>query len=179
MTFHFTLTEREYFDYNLHTAWAASHRKNYRWRYYLRVLALYAAIALLYILTNREHNIWIDVSVFLGIGIIYFALLPYFIRLSIRRRVREILNEPENHHILKPAEVVISDTGIIDRDAQSESRYDWEAIVKIDETATSYYLYTNSYHAIVIPKRVLKTQREQQQLEQLFERNLPLSSDFE
>jgi len=174
----FTLTKSEYFDYNYHTAWAASDRKKYRWRYYLRVMALYAVIASLYIQSNPHHNLVFDFSVFAVIAIVYFAFIPYFIRFSIRRRVNEMLSEPQNKHILEPAEVIILKTGIIDKDELSESKYEWEAIVKKDETNTSYYLYTNSYHAIVIPKRTLKDPAEKRQLEQLFDSHLPLSSEF-
>ena len=70
------------------------------------------------------------------------------------------------------------DTGIVDKDTASETKYTWEAIVRKAETPTSYYLYTNTHHAIVIPKRVLGNLQEKQELHRLLNQHLPLSSEF-
>lgn len=163
----FSLTKEEYFEYNYYTAWAAPHKKGYRIRYYIKVFALYSIIAILYIFTNHSHRIAIDLTIFAIIGAIYFLLVPLLIKHSIGRRTKLIIAEPENQHVFDESEIVLSDAGIIDRDNVSESRYDWEAIVKKADTPNSYYLYTNSYHAIVIPKRVVKTSQEQEELKRL------------
>lgn len=178
LSFKFNLTEEEYFEYNYYTTWAAPHKKKYRIRYYARVLALYSIIAVLYIFTNHSHRIEIDLSVFAIIGIVYFLMVPLLIRNSIRRRTKQIIAEPENQHVLDESEIIITDTGITDQDNVSQSRYDWDAIVKKSETPNSYYLYTNSYHAIVIPKRILKNREEKDELLGFFNRHLSLTSEF-
>ena len=178
LSFKFNLTEEEYFEYNFYTAWAAPHKRAYRIRYYARVFALYSVIAALYIFTSRTHRIEIDLVIFGVIGIIYFLLVPVLIKTSIRRRTKQIIAEPENQHVLDESEIILTETGILDQDKVSQSRYDWDAIVKKSETTSSYYLYTNSYHAIVIPKRVIRTQHERDELQSLFNRLLPLSSEF-
>jgi RNase P protein component len=172
------LTEDEYFDYMYYTEWAAPHKKGYRIRYYLRVFFLYGAIAALYIFTNHSHQVLIDLVIFSVIATLYFLLVPILIRRAIRRRVRDILDQPENKHVLGESEVVLMDTGITDKDNASESNYTWEAIVRKAETVTSYYLYTNSHHAIVIPKRVVGKGTDKQELERLLNQHLPLSSEF-
>jgi hypothetical protein len=116
--------------------------------------------------------------VFAGIGIIYFLLVPSLIKHSIKRKTKQILADPENQHVLTESEIIITDSAIIEQDSTSQSKYDWEAIIKKSETVNSYYLYTNSYHAIVIPKRVIKTADQQQELDRLFNRFLSLSSEF-
>jgi hypothetical protein len=178
LTLKYHLTEEEYFDYNYYTAWSAPDKKGYRTKYYMRVFILYAAIAALYIFSKHTEQIFIDFIIFGVIATAYFLLVPSLIKRSIRRRVKYILTQPENKHILEEAEVVLMDTGILDKDDASESKYGWEAIVKKAETESSYYLYTNSYHAIVIPKRVIVSQHERQELERLFNQYLPLSSEF-
>lgn len=178
LSFTFNLTEEEYFEYNYYTAWAAPHKKGYRFRYYARVFALYSIIAGLYIFTNHSHRIEIDLIIFAIIGIVYFLLVPLLIRNSIRRRTKQIIAEPENQHVLDQSEIILTETGIVDQDHVAQSKYDWEAIVKKTETRNSYYLYTNSYHAIVIPKRVIKSPREQEELERLFSLYLSLSAEF-
>jgi hypothetical protein len=96
----------------------------------------------------------------------------------VKKRVRDILSQPENKHILDDTEVILSDTGIIDKDKASESKYSWEAIVRKSETKTCYYLYTNSYHAIVIPKRTVANPQEREALENMLDRHLSLTSEF-
>jgi len=111
--------------------------------------------------------------------VIYFLMVPWLIKRSIRRRVHNILQEPENHHILQEAIVILSDDGIVDKDPSVETRYEWDSIIKKAETNNSYYLYTNSHHAIVIPKRTIANAQDKEELERLFNRWLSLSSEFE
>lgn len=174
--FRFTLTEEEYFQYNYYTAWAAPSRKMYRVKYFLRVLALYAIVALLYIFANKGHNIWIDLTVFIFTGLVYLFFVPFFIKRSVRRRVVDILSKKENQHVLLEAEIILNDSGIIDKDTVSESRYDWDAIVHFAETEDCYYLYTNSYHAIVIPKRAIPDELVSGEVQRLFDTHLPLEA---
>ena len=173
VSFKFRLTEDEYLQYNYFTAWSAPTRKKYRIFYFLRVIVLYGAVAMLYIVATRQHYIWIDISVFIITGLIYLIMIPSFVKGSVRRKVKDILSKKENQHVLDEAEIVISDAGIIDKDTHSESRYDWDAIVRLAETPDSYYLYTNSYHAIVIPKRAVNTE-DGKELAMLLSKNLPL-----
>jgi len=174
----FHLTEEEYFDYNYYTAWAAPNKRSYRIRYYLSVFLIYTAIAALYVFTIHSHRILVDLIIFSVIAIVYFLLVPVLIKRSIRRRIRDILAQPENSHVLEASEIVLMDTGIIDKDNASESRYSWEAIVRKAETPTSWYLYTNSWHAIVIPKRVVTNPQDKEELQRLFDEHLSLSSEF-
>jgi hypothetical protein len=74
--------------------------------------------------------------------------------------------------------VILSDSGIVDKDKESETRYSWDAIVKKAETPDCHYLYTNSYHAIVIPKRTLADADEKKELERLLSTHLPLNVEL-
>lgn len=173
VSFKFKLTEDEYLQYNYYTAWSAPTRKKYRIFYFLRVIILYGAVAMIYIIATRQHYIWIDISVFLITGFIYLIMIPSFVKGSVRRKVKDILSKKENQHVLDDAEIIVSESGIIDKDTHSESRYNWDAIVRLAETPDSYYLYTNSYHAIVIPRRVVNDE-EENELKRLLSENLPL-----
>jgi hypothetical protein len=172
------LSEEEFYDYLYYTEWGAPFKKGYRIRYYNRVFLLYAGIAALYLFTNHSSQILVDIVIFSVIAVLYFLMVPWLIKRSVRRRVRDILELPENSHVLQESEVILMDTGIIDRDNASETRYNWEAIVRKAETGTSYYLYTNSHHAIVIPKRALGNAPDKLELERLFNTHLSLSTEF-
>jgi hypothetical protein len=174
LTFRFRLTEEEYFRYNYYTAWADPRRKKYRIIYFLRVIILYGAVALLYILAKKSHLVLVDITVFVSTGLIYLLLIPFLIKRSVRRKVRIILSKKENQHVLDDAEIILSDDGIVDRDTYSESKYNWDAIVHHADTSDSVYLYTNSYHAIVIPKRAIRDNAEMKETERLLDTYLPL-----
>jgi hypothetical protein len=174
ISFKFRLTEAEYFRFNYYTAWADPRRQRYRILYFLRVMLLYGAVAFLYIVLTKSFMSWVDISVFVVTGLIYLAFIPFFIRRSVKRKVDQILAKKENQHVLDESEILLSESGIIDKDTLSESRYDWDAIVHYAETAEAHYLYTNSYHAIVIPKRVIADADEQAETERLLKSFLPL-----
>ncbi|AXY74498.1 YcxB family protein [Paraflavitalea soli] len=172
------LTEEEYFDYNYFTAWASPEKKGYRIRYYLRVFLLYTGVAVLFIISRHSKQLLWDFIIFGIIAITYFLLVPWLIRRSIGRRVKDILRQPENQHVLGEAEVILMDTGIIDKDEAAESKYSWDAIVRKAETPSCYFLYTNSYHAIVIPKRAIRNPADKQELERMLSQHLSLTSEF-
>lgn len=174
----YQLTEQEFFEYNYFTTWSAPDRSRYRISYYLKFVLLYGAIAILYIAGNKDHWRIIDISVFGGIALLYLILVPWMVRISVKRRARQFLGRPENHHILSECEVILSDSGIVDKDKESETRYSWDAIVKKAETPDCHYLYTNSYHAIVIPKRTLADADERKELERLLSTHLPLNVEL-
>ena len=174
----YQLSPEEYFEFNYFTMWSAPHRLRYRISYYFKILLLYLAVAVLYISMKKSHNRWVDLAVFGVVAIAYFSLIPFLIRRSIRKRTENLLSQPENQHIIGDCEVILQDTGILDRDDKSETFYKWEGIVKRAETPRSYFLYTNSHHAIVIPKRTLQGKSDQQELNRLLDAHLPLDADL-
>jgi hypothetical protein len=174
----YNLTAEEYFDFSYYTAWAAPEKKGYRLRYALRYVFWYAVLAGVYLFAVLHEHSPLSISLFAATVIVYYLLVPTLVKRGIRQRVRSTLAEPENKHILEESEIVLMDTGIIDKDTASETKYTWEAIVRKAETPTSYYLYTNTYHAIVIPKRLLNDPQEKEELQRLLNQYLPLSSEF-
>src|SRR5574343_968273 len=92
----FQLTVEEYFQYNYFTAWADPQRKQYRLLYYVKVLLLYAVVAALYLFANRNHSIWTDLGIFALIAFLYLLMVPWLIRKSVRRKVKQILSQKEN-----------------------------------------------------------------------------------
>ena len=176
VTLNFQLTREEYLDYSFYTAWASPDKKWYRMKYYLQVSTVYFTIAGLYIYANRLDSLLLHLAVFLTIGVLYFMLVPVLVRRSIKARVTSILKEPENHHV-ENSEVILTESGIVDRDTASESFYNWDQILRRAETKMCFYLYTNAHHAVVIPKRVLPAE-QQRDVIRMFDSHLPLSSEF-
>jgi hypothetical protein len=171
------LTEEEFFEFNYYTGWAAPGKRSYRIRYTIRFVFYYAVVAALYLIAIRKGSL-AGAIIFLIPAILLIFLIPWLILRGTRQRIRSILAQPENKHVLSAAEVVLTDTEIIDKDEASESKYAWDAIIRKAETPKAYYLYTNSHHAIVIPKRALVNAQDKQELQRLFNQHLSLSSEF-
>ena len=173
----FSLTEEEFYQFNYYTAWAAPERSGYRLWYFLKVMLLYAVVAIVYIFLNKDHDWPIDFTIFAVIGAVYFLLIPFLVKRSVKVRVKDILSRKENQHVLENSEVIVDEKGIFEKDAVSESRYEWDGIVKIADNFDCIYLYTNSFHAIVIPKRTLN-EEQSARLAELFTIHLPLSTEL-
>jgi hypothetical protein len=174
----YQLTEEEFFEFNYFTSWGAPDKRGYRIRYVLRTIIWYVVVAAVYIFAIRKDFSAMAFIIFAVPAIIYFLLIPMLVKRGIRQRVRTMLAKPENKQFLEPSELVITDTGIIAKDSVSETKYNWEGIVRKAETSSCYFLYTNTQFAIVIPKRILNNPRERQELQQLFNQHLSLSSEF-
>lgn len=174
---HFRLTEEEFFQFNYYTAWAAPERSGYRLWYFLKVMLLYAVVAIIYIFLNKDHDWPVDFTIFAIIGVVYFLLIPHLVKRSVKVRVKDILSRKENQHVLEDSEIIVDAKGIFEKDVVSESRYEWEGIVRLAVNYDCIYLYTNSFHAIVIPRRALDDQQSAN-LEELFNIHLPLSTEL-
>jgi hypothetical protein len=174
----YRLTEEDFFNFYYYTGWAAPNKRGYRIRYVLRIIGLYSLLAGLYLFTISKNDTSSKILFFAVPALVYFLLIPTLVKRGIRQRSRAMLAKPENRNMLDDAELVVMDTGILAKDSLSETKYSWDAIVRKDDTPSYYYLYTNSAQAIVIPKRVIKIDRERQELQQLFSQHLSLSSEF-
>ena len=108
------------------------------------------------LLPRRSTLFWIDIAVFLIHRHRLPILIPFFIKVIGKKKSERHLFQKKKTTMFSTKQKSFFPTpGSPTRTPISESRYNWDAIVQFAETPDSYYLYTNSYHAIVIPKRVV------------------------
>lgn len=74
--------------------------------------------------------------------------------------------------------MIIDDSGISDKDENSDTKYAWNAIVKKLETREYIYLYLSSIQGIIIPKRILD-QKQSDALQLLLSKNLTLGAEMD
>lgn len=72
---------------------------------------------------------------------------------AIDQQVRRMLKEGANKAIIGDQQIEVDDSGIVKRNAVSESRFSWIGVERIAETDTHAFIYVASTVAIVIPKR--------------------------
>jgi hypothetical protein len=89
-----------------------------------------------------------------------------------------MLQKEENKHFLYESELSLTDDGITGSDILSTTSYKWSSIVKYAVTKDFFYLYINSIQALIVPKRLFKSQTEIEQFDKYLSGKIPLSSSF-
>ena len=70
-----------------------------------------------------------------------------------------------------------SETGVFIKDDVKESKLNWRAFIKKMENDKYYYLYLNANSAYIIPKKVLKSSVQKEELESLFAKYLSFNAE--
>jgi YcxB-like protein len=180
----YKLTEDEHADFDVYTSWHANWQKKTRLVYLINVfiycgISMIATIAIMSKLFPTENNNYNT----LGMILILLNLLITYIcynqaPIAIKKKAIRLLRKEENHHLLDETEVTITEENIISIDNSSTTKYSWKSIVRYAVTKDFFYLYINTIQALVIPKRLLKDQREIEELDKFITEKIPLLSSF-
>ena len=82
------------------------------------------------------------------------------VRSSIVTQAQKITDDPDNSSIFIPTTVIIGETGISLHDEFSERKFRWAAFIKKQENSDYYFLFYNSLEAVIIPKRVFRSDED-------------------
>lgn len=182
--FKYALTEEEYADYNLYTAWTAPWQKRTRMSYITRYLVYSLAGVAVIELLSAQNSSWdvypvitkaiIITSVFGLIGITAW----FQIANSIRSKAKKMIRKEENQHFLDETELTVSDDGILNVDKNTQTNYVWSSIVKYAVTKEYFYLYINSIQSLIVPKRLFKNEADIKDFDQFVSQKIPLIVSF-
>ena len=175
----YALGPGDHYAFNYFRLWSDPALKKQRLAYYLRV-AIYSAVgfAIFHAATSKPVNFSI-ILVYVVFVIIAIFMVPGLVKMNIRKQVNRLLKSPVNNNLLRSSEVMVSDAGIVLKDDASESKYEWKAIIKKQETKDCYYLHINSMLVITIPKRVFTSDLEKKEFDLYLSRNISLEVEFE
>jgi len=177
ITLNFKLTKEDYFNYYYYSTYLAPGKKAGVIKSRLKGFFIFSFLLLLIRFTSPERSL--DTFFFISIAMMAsIYLLPLFtVEMDTRRQTYAFLNNPLNSDLLTNTEITISETGIAAKDELSEAKYQWNAIVKMEESKDYYFLFTNSIQAIVIPKRILNTEVEKEALSKLMAQHIPFNAE--
>jgi len=120
-----------------------------------------------------------DSYFFFSIGmfaIIY--ILPLFtLKGSYSSLIRQFTSNPLNENLFSKLYITFTERGISSSSNFGETFYNWSSIVKKEENRNYYFLYLTSEQAIQIPKRLLRSETEKNQLERIFSQWLSFSAE--
>ena len=177
MILDFSLTEDDIFKFNFYSGWGSPEKKSYRIWYYIKFIA-YAFFGVLFLIViSRKEPI--NFPMLAGLAIIVGLSFSYFnIENTYKNHIRKLISPQHNSAFYVMRQMIINETGITDKDENSETKYAWSAIIKKVENEEYFYLYLSSLHSIIIPQRVLD-QKQREELRLLLSRHLTLTAEID
>jgi len=171
------LTEEDYFKFYYYTVWMAPGKKAAIIKSRVKTFLLFvlACTLIQFSAAPNNFNLFFFYSI-LVLAAIY--VLPLFnIESSCRKQAHAFSTDPLNANFFAKSDMIISETGIFDKASHAEVNYRWNGIIKKVETADHFLLYVSGNQAIIIPKRVIRSDAERTALRELFGKHISFSAE--
>ena len=174
----YAITKEDYVNYHTYVMWDAPQNRKKKINYYIRqITPLVLFIIAFYYTGIFERN---SKFILLILGFIFLtSLLSLFnVRSNTVKLAEKVANDPNNSSIFQDTSMVISETGISTKDALAETKFQWNAFIKKQESREYYFLFVNSMQALIIPKRVFANADERIQFEKLLSQYLSFDAEI-
>ncbi len=179
LTLDYTLTEKEFLDYNYYTSWQGPEKKKHRLKYYVTGLFAYAALTSVLFYEDVYINIQTTKIVMIVISlIILFLLIRYRMRSVFDKQAKKMIEESGPKKVLAKTILTLNENGIIGKTDVAEVKYSWNAFQKKVFTNNCYYLYTNTRQALVIPQSAFQTPEEKKDFDKILLAHFPLHAEL-
>lgn len=177
LSLNYSISKEDYINYYTFVLWDAPANRKKRFTYYAKqVIPL-----LLFIIAFYYTGIFDRGSKFtlLILGFIFLTSLLSFIgvRSNTVTQAQKVVNDPNNTSIFLETKLIVAETGITTKDALTETMYQWNAIIKKQESKDYYFLFTSSIQALIIPKRIFNVD-EKAQFEKLLSQYLSFDAEI-
>ncbi|CAN5787693.1 hypothetical protein BH11BAC4_BH11BAC4_24640 [soil metagenome] len=177
ISLNYSISKEDYINYYTYVLWDAPANRKKRISYYLRQLVP----LLLFIFAFYYTGIFDRSSKFTLIIIAAIILTSIFSFIGVRsntlRRAEKIASDPSNSSIFLETAMIVSETGIALKNRLAETRYQWNAFIKKQESNEYYFLFTSGIQAMIIPKRIFN-QDERMQFEKLLSQQLSFDAEI-
>ncbi len=164
-------------EYYLYMTWDAPDRKQARLKYYGRQVLVNGGIILVLFYSQLFRIDSMMLYIYIGI-LAFITILQIFNgRIIARKQGEKITKDDDNAFFFLETNYEISDAGIARKDANMETRYQWNAFVRKEETTQYYFLFISGIQAVIFPKRVFKTAEDKMQFEKLLSQYLSFDAE--
>jgi 5-bromo-4-chloroindolyl phosphate hydrolysis protein len=107
-----------------------------------------------------------------------FIFMNIFVyKQNVKKAAINYAANPENSSYFNMTDYTFSETGVTIKDDVKESKLQWKAFVKKQENAAYIYLFVTASSAYVIPKRIFKSEVQQEELNRLFGQYLSFDAE--
>jgi len=116
---------------------------------------------------------------YLYVGILTLVTILQLVsgKATVRRQAEKVISDPANSAFFKEVSYEFSETGITRKDEFTESKYQWPAIVRKEETKEFYFLMTSSTNGMILPRRVFKTTDEKMLFEKMLSKYISFDAE--
>lgn len=174
----YSITKEDYVNYYTYVTWDAPGNRKKRIYYYIRQLVpILFFIAAFYYTGIFERNSKF-ILIILGFIFVTVFLSVFNVRSNAMKRAEKITNDQGNSSIFQDVSMTVSETGITAKGISTETKYQWNAFIKKEESLAYYFLFTSSTQALIIPKRVFNNADERSQFEKLLAQQLSFDAEI-
>ena len=172
----YIITKEDYISFYTHVFWEEGKKKR-KLNFLKQGVFLVAFLFVLYFAGGLGSFNSISITIY---SLIFIStILPLFSgRTTVIKSAERATENIENTNLFTEYTLTATDAELVVKNIFTETRYTWKAIIKKTETDTHYFLFENSFHAIIIPKNACKNEEEKLALSKVFSRNLSLDAEF-
>lgn len=93
-------------------------------------------------------------------GLSYFCIMSVLVSVANAYSFRKAIPQGEdNNGILGAHKIILSPKGLIESTNVNESLHAWHSILRVEQTDEHIFIYVNSVHAHIVPKRYFASQQ--------------------
>lgn len=182
--FRYKLTQEEYENFYVYTGWEAPWLKPQRVRRYVVTFLyglLYSWSIIIGIRSIEGKQPVTGVSNIIGTlaGAIIAVLLTNYSALnSLKKSMSRLLQEDDNKSMLEERVLMLQEESLIITYPDGMAKLKWSGIKQFVATKDVFYLITSSLTGYIIPKRILASQAEIDELERFLLQKISVSASF-
>ncbi|MEI7735396.1 MAG: YcxB family protein [Ferruginibacter sp.] len=179
ISFRFSLTPDDFANYSIYVQLEAPGKKKLIFKRFWPLIIVMSLVFFIDILngflTDKFDNTFI-------IGIPVFAFILLSSAFSLKPRIKKLALKfsasADNISVFRMTDYTFSETGVITKDDVKEIQFQWAAFIKKAETTHYFYLFLHSTSALIIPKRIFRSQVEKDLFTQLLSAHISFDAEI-
>ena len=174
----YSLTKEDYVNYYTYVVWDAPENNRKRFIYYARQLVPILLFIAAFYYTGLFKRDSLFILIIVGFILLTTLLSLLGVRTNTMKQAEKVADNPANQSFFKPTELTVSDTGITIKTDLTETRYQWKAFIKKQESKQYYFLFTSGIQGIIIPRRIFRNEDERIQFEKILQQQLSFEAEL-
>ncbi len=154
MEIRYNLTEEDYINFNMFHAKNSTTVK--RALNLQRFISPIIFIILSFVLSKIGSIPFLGLFItFLLVSVLWIIFYPKYFYSYMIRNSKKMIKEGKNDGLLAGHHMILSEEGIVDSNANGETKVTWSGIKTLSEDQDNLYIYNSSVSAYILPKREL------------------------
>lgn len=179
ISFRFSLTPDDFANYSVYVQLEAPGKKKLIFKKYWPLIIVMSLVFLINII-NGFFTDQFDSTITIGIPV--FAFIFFSSMFSLKPRIKKLALKfaasTDNSSVFRMTDYTFSETGVITKDEVKEVQLQWAAFIKKAETDQYFYLFLHSTNALIIPKRIFRSQVEKDKFTQLLSAHISFDAEL-